>query len=296
MNDGAPVMDQRGKCDFGSKVAERIGADLSGGAEEREKSLEELAERGRMAQAARPVDWQAKLAGMDFDARVDATLESFGRRPTFKNILRGVLEYCGEEKPSEEVERYVEGFPEYAANRQSALRYAFFMQRTGALVELAYDAGGNPVEEPGEEESTETPGQEIGGPQDERGSDASEGQGPEEACAEDRIAEYRYITTDVGKKALELSDPLHSLRELLESEGPTRRETYLRILSFCEERRMLAQISELLIGDPGLEIDDRGIVHMQPNAYIGKLDKAGGLSWDNGWILTEGGRQILAEA
>lgn len=295
MNDGAPVMAQKGKFNFGCKAAERIGADLSGSNEEREKSLEELAERDRMVQAARPVDWQAKLADMDFDARVDATLESFGRRPTFKNILRGLLEYCKEEKPSEEVERYVEGFPEYAANRQSALRYAFFMQRTGALAELAYDAEGNLVEEPGEAEVAETPGQEVADPQDKCGPDVSEGQDPE-ACAEDRIAEYRYITTDVGKKALELSDPLHSLRELLESEGPTRRETYLRILSFCEERRMLAQISELLIGDPGLEIDDRGIVHMQPNAYIGKLDKAGGLSWDNGWILTEGGRQILAEA
>ena len=84
------------------------------------------------------------------------------------------------------------------------------------------------------------------------------------------------------------------LRDLLQDQVPDRYDAYLALITFCEEPRTLTEISEFLIGNPGLEIDDRGIIHMQPNAYIGKLDTAGALVWTGeGWQSTPQALEVI---
>ena len=133
---------------FGCKVAEGVeGAAPSGDTEERMKSALEIERDQRMEQAARVEDWQAKLDGMSYEERVQATLDCLGRRPAFARVLRAVLEFCREERNSDDVEAYIETLPDFAPNRQSQRRYVFFLMRTGALSEVGYDADGNPVDE-----------------------------------------------------------------------------------------------------------------------------------------------------
>ncbi len=327
---------------FGGKVAERIeGAQLSGDNEEREA---EQAAEARMRKAAHPVDWKEKLAAMSDDERLEATVECLGRRPSFRRILRSVLELCLEERDSAEVEEYIETFPEFATNRQSARRYMFFLLRTGALQETAFDADGNVVDEsvvevehasepaadadvpdeavePAEEAaapddgavqpetpaSAEAPAEPVAPADaaqvedagasadapDAAQADGGEPEPGEAAATPGEAVSWRTITTEIGQRALEESSPLAKLHALFASEPESRHPTYRKILEFCQERRMLGQISDMLAGDPGLEVDERGIVRMQPNAYIGKLDEAGGLTWDNGWITTEEGAEVI---
>lgn len=358
---------------FGGRAAQNIeGASLSGSKEERERSQAERTRDERMEQAARAQVWQAKLAGMSYQERLDATMECLGRRASFSRILHATLEFCRTERDSDEVEAFIERQGDFAANRQSARRYVLFLLRTGAIEETGYDAAGNPVvrtsDVPVEDEPA--PGPAEGKPAGEPApavpagsveltadqgftpavadgdasvqesapavsdgtaevvapADGAPAQEPSEVPVADLAAgapasepssepvapapdatpgtpapapeppvAWRIVTTDVGRAALEAHDPRVRLRALLQEQGPTRYETYLQLLTFCEEPRTLEQISTFLIGNPGLEIDDRGIVHMQPNAYIGKLDAVGALEWDGGWRTTEGAREVLNE-
>ncbi len=348
---------------FGRRVAEGVeGASLSGDPDERERTALEIERDQRIEQAARVDNWQAKLDGMTYDERVQATLDCLGRRPSFARVLRAVLEYCREERNSDDVEAYIETLPDFAANRQSARRYVFFLMRTGALAEVGYDADGNPVDErtvqavqdelnpqpapDTDADAEETPAEaeepcaegaveaceaddesvvceetaeetvevevvsdeaeEVAGEEAEQGSDDAEEAAetesvsdeaePAEAPADpmDSIVEWRIVTTAEGLEALEATDVHGQLRTLLADQAEHRYAAYLDVLTFCEEPRTLAEISEFLIGNPGLEIDDRGIVNMQPNAYIGKLDKAGALVWaGEGWQTTKEALEVL---
>lgn len=369
---------------FGCKVAEGVeGASPSGDMEERKRSAEQIERDMRIQQAARVDDWQARLDGMDSEARVQATLDCLGRRPSFARVLRAVLEHCRQERESGEVESYIETLPDFAANRQSARRYVFFLMRTGALSEVGYDADGNPVDEravsevqgelspapaagadapagqaeqDGGEGADEAPAASDEpaaaqaepacacgeGPDDARpgarmAADAPAGQADAAAACEqdapamgapacddpaapaetpalldpaapqdpapaepvdpaDLIVEWRITTTPEGLQALEATDTHGRLRTLLADQVQDRYAAYLDVLTFCEEPRTLAEISEFLIGNPGLEIDDRGIVNMQPNAYIGKLDKVGALVWTGkGWQTTKEAIEVLQE-
>ena len=355
---------------FGQKVVEGIaGTQESGDDEQRKRSAEELQREHQIEMAARVDDWQARLDGMSHEERVAATIECLGRRASFARVMRATLEYCQQEHLSEDVEAYIEGLPDYAANRQSARRYIFFLMRTGALEETGYDADGNPVDErsvaavqeqlaprpaPDMDADADQPEETLveeaaaasadgaqadepacmaGGQvlaQDVEGVQVAAGDGgalagemaseaasagpadkPEasgQAAAEtadgveqqvaedpeDRIVEWRIMITDAGREALESTDARGRLRTLLEGQAQDRYDAYLALITFCEEPRTLAEISEFLIGNPGLEIDDRGIIHMQPNAYIGKLDTAGALVWTGeGWQATPQALEVL---
>lgn len=309
---------------FGRKVAEGVeGASPSGDPEERERTALEIERDQRMEQAARVDDWQGRLDGMSHEERVRATLDCLGRRPSYARVLRAVLDYCREERDSGEVESYIETLPDFAANRQSARRYVFFLMRTGALAEVGYDADGNPVDEravqavqdelastptsdtDADTDGTEEPAQAEGASDTEpaeasgelaSGPAAQEGFEIAEPVVDpsDSIVAWRLSTTAAGVEALEATDARNQLKTLLADQVEDRYAAYLDVLTFCEEPRALAEISEFLIGNPGLEIDDRGVVNMQPNAYIGKLDKAGALVWTGeGWQTTKEALQVL---
>lgn len=307
---------------FGRKVAEGVeGASLSGDPEERERTALEIERDQRIEQAARVDDWQGKLDGMSHEERVQATLDCLGRRPSYARVLRAVLEHCREERDSDEVESYIETLPDFAANRQSARRYVFFLMRTGALAEVGYDADGNPVDERAvqavQDELASTPASDADADSVEEPTqteDAFDAEPVSEAVADevaaaaqetpeaaepvadpaDSIVAWRLSTTAAGMEALEATDARNQLKTLLADQVEDRYAAYLDVLTFCEEPRALAEISEFLIGNPGLEIDDRGVVNMQPNAYIGKLDKAGALVWTGeGWQTTKEALQVL---
>jgi hypothetical protein len=326
--------------EFGMKAARHIGASLGGSKDERDEAEADAARR--MREAARPTDWQTRLEGMSVEQRVDATVECLGRRASFARVLRAVMEYCRQDRASEDVEAFIEEQSDFAANRQSARRYMVMLMRTGAVEETGADVDGNVVivnEKPlaeavdqrrgeavpaaGEPAADAPSGDAAPGPSAAHGGTSSAGapdapaastsgasareaaadtdgvsgahDGAEEPDPLDRVVAWRTCLTEAGELALARTDPLARLRELISGQPGDRRDAYLDVLAFCEEPRTLAEIADHLSGSPGLETDQWGVVHMEPNAYIGQLDRAGGLEWEDGWVTTEGGREVLDE-
>lgn len=221
--------------EFGYKTAAMLGAELSGDRELSERNRAEHEEEARMRQAARARDWRGDLASLSFDERVAKTMECLDRRASFKSILYGLLVFCFEERSYEEVEEHAQGYAEFEANRQSGRRYAFFLQRVGAIEEIELDADGAVITEGRRAQLLE--------------------EGADQDALDVLTADWRVRATEVGKEAVKLADPLVSLRELL-AEKPSRRSAYAHVLAYCRKPRQLGEIIGELDGDPGLEKDE----------------------------------------
>lgn len=261
--------------EFGGMLASQIGADMSDERDGKKKDPEELEREEAMRAAARPQDWKAKLAEMDFEARVDATVECLGRKNNQKEILGDLLEFCREERTEEETEAFLQGHKQFADGYHSASKYLLFMQRTGAIEELEYDCEGVLITDEMRDELRE-----LGAPEEE---------------ITELAVEWHYRLTDAGEEALNRFNPVDRTRAMLETQAVSRHASYARLLEFCETPRSLQEITTFMANDPGLERDPRtGVMHMQPSAYIGKLDQAGALTWENGWKTTAGGMEVLS--
>lgn len=267
-------LDNPAELEFGGKVAQQIGADMSGDHDEEAKTKSDGHEEAMRA-AARPMDWRAKLAEMSHEERVEATLECLGRKNNQKEIIYDLLVFCTTERGEAETEAFLEAHKQFADGYHSAQKYLYFMERTGAIEEREYDSDGVLITDEMRDELRE-----MGAPEEE---------------IEDLAVEWRFLTTDAGREAIEQFNPADRTREMLASQKETRHPTFKRLLEFCEERpRSLDEITTFLANDPGLEKDPRtGVMHMQPSAYIGKLDQAGALTWEGGWKTTPGGMEVL---
>lgn len=225
--------------------------------------------------APRPerVDWREKLAGMDFDARVDATIATLKRRTTFRDILYGLLGFCMEERPYEEIEPYVQGFVEFHRNRQSPRRYVQMLLRTGALEEIELDEQGEVLTEEAKRQAV------------------ADGLDPEDL--DTLVFDWRVVTTDAGRAAYERFSPGSRIAELIGAD-PAREEALVRIMEFCCEPRSMGQVVDEFSGSELLGIDEESRLPRQPSAYIEKLDRAGAVQWDGErWKLTEQGEDYL---
>lgn len=261
--------------EFGGRLAEQLGADLSG-------DLDNPAERNgtpdesevAMKAAARVQDWREKLDGMDHEQRVQATLDCLGRKNNQKEILSELLAFCQTERSEAETEEFLTNHKEFANGHHSASKYLFFMQRTGGIEEREYDEDGLIID-------------------DER-REMLRGVGATEDEIADLTAEWRYVTTAAGSEALERFDPVERTNVMLASQADSRLASYQRLLAYCEQPRSLDEIVGFMADDPGLERDPKtGVMHMQPSAYIGKLDESGALTWEGGWKTTPGGMEVL---
>lgn len=268
-------LDDPTELEFGAKVANQIGADMSGDRSEEGKTHELDEHELAMREAARPQDWKSKLAAMDHEARVDAVLECLGRKNNQKEILYDLLVYCETEREESDVEAFLEAHKQFADGYHSAHKYLFFMQRTGGIEEREYDSDGVLITEAMRDELREM--------------------GESEEEIEDLAVEWRFATTEAGSEAIRRFDPADRTRDMLATQKESRHPTFKRLLEFCSEQaRSLDEITTFLAADPGLEKDPRtGVMHMQPSAYIGKLDQAGVLTWEGGWKTTPGGMEVL---
>lgn len=268
-------LDDPSEFEFGAKVAEQIGADLSGDRDEegKQKTLDE--HEIAMREAARPQNWKAQLAAMSHEERVDAVLECLGRKNNQKEILYDLLVFCSTERGEQETEAFLEGHKQFADGYHSAHKYLFFMQRTGGIEEREYDSDGALITDAMRDELR--------------------AMGESEEDIEDLAVEWRFMITEVGREALERFNPTDRTRDMLAQQKESRHPTFKRLLEFCSEQpRSLDEITTFLAADPGLEKDPRtGVMHMQPSAYIGKLDQAGALTWEGGWKTTPGGMEVL---
>ncbi|MCI9262326.1 hypothetical protein [uncultured Adlercreutzia sp.] len=110
------------------------------------------------------------------------------------------------------------------------------------------------------------------------------------------MARATYTLTEAGAEALEALSPALRLDALLEREAG-RKEGFLTLMDFCAGKaRTRREIDELLNAACAAEKNERHVAGMAlyPSYYVDCLEKAGALTWQNGWTTTEEARAYLA--
>jgi hypothetical protein len=209
---------------------------------------------------------------LSFDQKVERTvhllLSNNLNRPTLYRILAAT---ATGPMPLFELEELILALPEFKKATQPPYFLIEWLVNTEALSFTEVDAEGMPITDERREGKTED---EI------------------DDLIEDMIIE----TTDVGREALRAFDPQQRLAALLQ-DHPDRLDTYLEVLEFLDEKHSYTEIDRLLRNRPvlmsGRALDDRP---MQPSVFVDKLASAGGIIYDEGWIITPEGRAMLETA
>ncbi|MDR2492293.1 MAG: hypothetical protein LBD25_02365 [Coriobacteriales bacterium] len=190
------------------------------------------------------------------------------RNPTHREIHYKTLRYCLTQRLEHEVEEHIASFPEFGYASQSPYHLLSFLVESGGIDVIELDHDGLPI----------APERVSGLSEDEH---------------DDLVAQYSYKTNDAGERLVEQMSPKNRLEELL-GIVPDYYETYIEVLGFLQERHDLGSIDTLLRGRDvlmaGRDPDDRPI---QPSVFIDKLEKAGGIYWENGWLITSEGKELL---
>jgi hypothetical protein len=204
-----------------------------------------------------------------FEQNVDRTihllLSNTLNRPTLYRILDatapGPLRLF-------DLEELIQALPEFKKATQPPYFLIEWLVGTNALSFTEVDAEGLPVTDERREGKTED---EI------------------DDLIEDMIIE----ATEVGKEVLRVFDPRQRLAALLQ-DHPDRLDTYLEVLEFLTEKHSYTEVDQLLRNQPvlmsGRAPDDRP---MQPSVFVDKLAAAGGIIYNEGWIITPEGRAML---
>jgi len=191
------------------------------------------------------------------------------RQPLNREVLYKILVDCEEERELSEMEDLIAAYPEFPDATQNQYRLLSILVDNYGLAYIERDAKGKEIT-------------------DERRAALSEDE------LDDLIATQSYLTTPTGREFAKLHDPHARLLELLDLE-PNRRETYIELLEYLDDQpRSYDEVTELLQGTPALETVINGIRQtMQPSVLLDKLERNGAVVWQDGWILTEAGKDYL---
>lgn len=258
---------------FGGKVAEQVGAYIELDDDDRQRPLRTVDDESEDKHPFKPAGFEEKLETMDFDDRLEATMECLTRRPSFQDILYGLLGFCASERSYEEIELYVKAFPEFTVNRQEPRRYVFMLLRTGALQEIELGEDGAPLTEDDVQKALDD--------------------GIEPDDLDTLVFDWRVITTEVGEAAYQRFSPAMRFKELLaDNEGHD--EALYQIMEFCRVPRYMGQIDDRFKGKPVMGFNSATSMMYQPSSYVTKLNHAGVLNWNGDqWQLTESGAELL---
>lgn len=206
---------------------------------------------------------------MTFDRKVEHVVSLLYannlNRPALYRILTTVESGT---LPVFDLEELIKTMPEFKSATQPPYYLIEWLVRAEALNFIEVDDAGQPVTEERREGKTED---EI----------------------DDMIADMLIEITDVGRGVLEIFSPQERLQDLLD-EFPERLDTYVDVLKFTTEKRSFNEIDQLLQGRPvlmsGRQPNDNP---MQPSVFVDKLAAAGGIIYDDGWIVTPEGKEML---
>ena len=211
---------------------------------------------------------QVNLEGKSFEELVEHLRMVVTRNPLYREIHYKTLKFCCERRILPEVEEYIASCPEFPATTQSPYFLLQFLLQGGGIDVFELDVHGEVVV-------------------DEQKNDLTEDE------IDDLVEQIAYETNEVGRELVERMSPHNRLLELLEI-SPEYYDTFIEVLHYLSERRTMASVDTLLRGRDvlmaGRDPSDRPI---QPSVFVDKLERAGGIYWEKGWLITEEGRELL---
>jgi hypothetical protein len=189
--------------------------------------------------------------------------------PLYRPILVRILKYCnGTRRLLRDLEDRIAEYPEFKQSTHPQYYLIMWLVERGSLDMFELDAEGAVIS-------------------DERKSELT----PDEI--DDLVEDWSFETNEVGREVLKEFDPKHRLIDLL-GIVPERYDTYLEVLTFLQEKRSYAEVDALLRGrDVLMSGRPEGERPMQPSVFIDKLAASGGIAFDDGWMITEEGKELL---
>lgn len=112
---------------------------------------------------------------------------------------------------------------------------------------------------------------------------------------EDALIEYRLLTNEAGKKAVEELNPQRRIVELFMSK-PRHERAFVMVLKACLSKgKKQNDIEQLLIDNAdALRVDEKkDSVRIYPAYFTGVLEEAGALVWKGAWCTTQEGKAFL---
>lgn len=190
--------------------------------------------------------------------------------PLVREIDYKILVFCKERRELSEIERYVATLPQFKSATRDQYSLITELVNHYGLEFFELDAQGNSVTEADKE-------------------------GLDEDGIDDLVESYAYQTTEVGLAIVKEFSPRARLEGLFEI-SPHRREAYELVMRFLAERHSFADIDTMLRlrGDVQLGFSPSG-EPVQMSVLVDKLERAGMIEFDGGWILSDEGRAMLAE-
>lgn len=221
-------------------------------------------------EAQQQIEEQEACRALTLEQRCDRVEQAILRQSLHREIHYKTLMFCCKRRNLAEIESHIQAYPEFKHATQDPCHLIRAMVCAGGLQEFELDQDGCAI----------TPAMKEGLDEDE---------------LDDLVAGWAYEVTDAGKLVVERHAPRARLTELLNS-SPERRDAYIQVLQYLEEvPRTYAQVSDVLSQNGALNPLRPEEVGMQPSVFLDKLERAGGIVWDEGWFLTEGGREFLEE-
>ena len=203
-----------------------------------------------------------------FEASVERVKSALHRRGSFTEIMRKALGFCTQQRSFSEVEAEIATYPEFRYVEYSQAAILDILVQVGALEKRNLDKSGGIVP-------------------------VARLRALSEDDRDDLVVAYALETTEAGKAAIADMEPAERLQALF-AEAPERNETYLRVMEFCRIPRTFDDVSALLKDAASAKSRNPYTdLPLYPSAYLGHLEGAGGLLWDEGWILTEDGAAFL---
>jgi hypothetical protein len=206
---------------------------------------------------------------LSFDEKASNLARFIQREPQIREIDYKVLKYCIECRGLSDIEDRIAGYPEFKTATRDQYSLITELVNHYGLEAFELDKAGNPVLE-------------------------ADKVGLSENEIDDLVVGYAYQTTEVGKAVNDRFDPKHRLVELFDI-VPQRYDTYIEILEFLCDKHSFAEVDSLLRGRDVL-FSERGAGDqaIQSSVFVDKLERAGGIFFNDGWQITEAGRELLA--
>jgi len=208
------------------------------------------------------------LEAMDFEERVEYLKKVVVKNPPQREIKYRTLRFCCERRILPEVEEFIAACPEYDPRVISPYFLLQFLLKGGGLFVYELDADGEII----------VPEQKEGLTEDE---------------IDDLVAELAFECNEYGRELVERMSPKNRILELL-SITPEYYDTFIEVLDFLTEKRTFAKVDTLLRGRDVLMVGrDPGDRPIQPSVFVDRLEEAGGIFWEKGWLITEDAKELL---
>lgn len=206
------------------------------------------------------------------DAEFERALSCVKKQPLNLEVLVAAIEYCLQPREQSEVESYIQSTTADKGALQSPYGLMRQLVASGALSCTELDTQGRAV-------------------------CAAQKEGLTEDEVDDLVQGWRYEATKAGREVVAYFSPDRRMERLLDAH-PTADGAYRSVMRYCETPRSRSDLAAFI--ERGELLDALQAVlpkgsTLRPSVLMDKLEAAGMLTWDGGWMLTEAGRRYLEE-